>query len=160
MSKKENDLNYADKAVIAFNEIMSNSERNMLENINRANKGELFVLHFLSMRNTATLPSELSSALHASTARISALLRSLEKKGQIERDIDKSNRRNILVTITEAGYERVNTEMKEMQKSMRQVFTDMGETDAVEFIRLSKRFFELTQKYAPFQQNKDSFQSG
>ena len=147
MKEDKNSLNYADEAFVAFNEIMSSSQKNMLENVNRANKGELFVLHFLSKRNTEVLPSELSIALRASTARISALLGALEKKGQIERDIDKSNRRNILVTITPIGRERVKTEIKEIQTNITRVFTDMGEANTAEFIRLLKQFTELTQKH-------------
>jgi len=148
--QQENNSGYIQKAIVAFNEIMSNSQKDMLVNINRSNKGELFVLHFLSMRgDRPVLPSELSAALQASTARISALLGALEKKGQIERDIDRSNRRNILVTITEAGRIRAEAEMLEMQQCMTQVFADMGEADTVEFIRLMRRFFELGQKYLP-----------
>jgi DNA-binding MarR family transcriptional regulator len=151
MSAKDdgNSMSYADKAFITFNEIMSSKQNNMIENVNRANKGELFVLHFLSRHNTEVLPSELSAALGASTARISALLGTLEKKGQIVRNIDKSNRRNILVTITEAGRNRAENEMKEIQRSMTQVFADMGEADTEEFIRLTSQFFDLMQKYMP-----------
>ena len=159
MKGLDSDLSYEEKAYIAMNKIMSNSQKNMLENINRANKGELFVLHFLTIRDIQVLPSELSAALQASTARISALLGNLEKKGQIEREIDKSNRRNILVTITEAGRERVKTEMQEMKNSMTRVFTEMGETDTTEFIRLTKQFFELSAKYIPNQQGESDLQS-
>ena len=148
----KDNLNYAEKAFTTLNKIMSNSQKDMFENINRANKGELFVLHFLSMRDTAVIPSELSTALRASTARISALLGNLEKKGQIERDIDKSNRRNILVTITDAGRERAETEMKEMQEGMKMVFAEMGEKDTAEFIRLTKKFIEFSQKHLPRRQ--------
>lgn len=146
---EENSLSYAEKAFVTLNEIMSKKQNDMLENINRPNKGELFVLHFLSMRKTAVIPSELSAALNASTARISALLGNLEKKGQIVRDIDKSNRRNILVTITEEGRKRAETEMKEIKSLMTRVFIDMGEEDTAEFIRLTSQFFELMQKYLP-----------
>lgn len=146
---EKNTLSYAEKAFITLNEIMSKKQNDMLENINRANKGELFVLHFLSMRKTAVIPSELSVALNSSTARISALLGNLEKKGQIVRDIDKSNRRNILVTITEEGRKRAETEMKEIKSLMTRVFIDMGEEDTAEFIRLTGQFFELMQKYLP-----------
>ena len=151
MSDKDdgNSLSYADKAFTTFNEIMSRKENNMVDNVNRANKGELFVLHFLLRRSTEVLPSELSAALGASTARISALLGALEKKGQIVRNIDKSNRRNILVTITEAGRNRAEAEMKQIRRSMTQVFTDMGESDTAEFIRLTSKFFELLQNYMP-----------
>jgi len=153
IKKDDSNMDYADKAFLVFNEIMSNSQKDMLENINRANKGELFVLHFLSMRNTAVLPSELSTALQSSTARISALLGTLEKKGQIERDIDKGNRRNILVTVTESGKKRAESEMKEIQECMKRIFTDMGEKDTEEFIRLMRLFYEIAQKHKPFKQD-------
>ncbi|MFA7075229.1 MAG: transcriptional regulator [Candidatus Izemoplasmatales bacterium] len=162
MSMKENEekLSYEEKAFITFNEMMSNNQKDMLESMNKANKGELFVLHFLTMRNEEVFPSEISIALRVSTARISALLGNLEKKGQIEREIDKTNRRNILVTVTEDGRKRVRTEMKEMQKSMSRVFTEMGEADTAEFLRLSKRFFKLLQKYMPSNQEEGGFQDG
>lgn len=145
----ENNSSYADKASMAFKEIMSNSQKDMLEDINRANKGELFVLQFLAMQNTEVLPSKLSEALQASTARISALLGALERKGQIIRNIDQNNRRNILVTITQDGRNRVEAEMKEIHSIMIKVFTDMGEGDTTEFIRLTAQFSKLLQKYLP-----------
>ena len=140
---------YVAEAIASFDEIMESSHRDMVDGFNRKNKGELFVLHFLALRNAQVLPSELSAALQSSTARISALLAALEKKGQIVREIDKSNRRNILVTITEKGRARIKAEMQTLHASMARVFTDMGETDTVEFIRLLGRFAELSKKYMP-----------
>lgn len=149
MSEKEmvNTPEYAHRACLVFQEIMSSSHRSMLEKMNRANKGELFVLQFLAMSHTAVLPSELSAALGASTARISALLGALEKKGQIVRNIDRSNRRNILVTLTPAGRSRAEIKMRQMQEGMTSVFTEMGEADTAEFLRLSEKFSVLMQKH-------------
>ncbi|GHV45372.1 MarR family transcriptional regulator [Clostridia bacterium] len=144
---EKNDKSYIQQAVLAFGEVRSSNQLDMMERMNRANKGELFVLHFLAMRGVAALPSELSAALHSSTGRISALLGTLEKKGQIERNIDTSNRRNILVTLTEAGRARAETEMKKRRDGMTQTFAEMGETDTLEFIRLMKRFFSISQKH-------------
>ena len=138
---------YEDKAFNAIFNIMSGHKQNNMEHINRANKGELFVLQFLTMRDETVFPSELSAALQASTARISALLGSLEKKGQIKREIDKNNRRNILVTITTVGRERVEVEINEMKKSITQVFTKMGKDDTGEFIRLLRLFAELSEDH-------------
>jgi len=142
----ENIPDFAKEAIITFNEIMS-KKKDIMEDINRANKGELFVLQFLSMLNTAVLPSELSTALQISSARISAVLGSLEKKGQIEREIDRSNRRNILVTITAAGHERVKTEVNEIEQILAHAFIEMGETDAMEYLRLFEKFFGIMQKH-------------
>ncbi|GGH11652.1 MarR family winged helix-turn-helix transcriptional regulator [Paenibacillus segetis] len=145
VSKNEdNRSNYVEKAIISFSKIMSDNQKSMMDNLNRANKGELFVLRILTLRNAEVLPSELSEALNSSTARISALLGALEKKGQIRREIDKSNRRNILVTITEAGRERAEAEMNEIEGRMAKVFTEMGEADTAEFIRLIKLFSDLS----------------
>jgi DNA-binding MarR family transcriptional regulator len=75
------------------------------------------------------------------------LLGALEKKGQIERDIDKSNRRNILVSITNAGRERILTEMTTMTEAMTRIFAEMGEADTLEFVRLTNIFFTVSQKH-------------
>jgi len=138
---------YVKMAITEFNEIMSNSQKDMFENLNRAFKGGLFVLQYLSSQDTAVLPSELSVALNSSTARVSALLGSLEKKGLIVRDIDTTNRRNILVTITESGRNFAKSEMKKRKEHLAQVFTELGEKDAEDFLRLLEKFFELMHKH-------------
>lgn len=95
---------YIREAVIAFDEVTANNHKEVIASFNRTNKGELFVLHFLLMRSPhKVMPSELKAALQSSPARISALLGVLEKKGEIERQIDRNNRRNILVSLTEVG---------------------------------------------------------
>lgn len=148
--KKEHYPEYVREAVIAFDEITSSNHKNAMDSFNRTNKGELFVLHFLLMKSPdEVMPSELSEALQSSPARISALLGVLEKKGEIERQIDKNNRRNILVSITDAGRERIKSELQEMQGFIARIFTDMGESDTEEFIRLLKVFSDLTRKYLP-----------
>ena len=143
----KNDSHYIEDAVISFSEIIAGGQKNVMENFQRAHKGELFVLQYLSSRNAAVFPYELSAALQASTARVSALLGALEKKKQIERDIDKSNRRNILVNITDAGHERVKTEMRIIKESIYLIFSEMGETETAEFLRLTQRFSELAHKH-------------
>ena len=136
-------MNKIEEAVVAFEEMMSGSRKNMIEQMGRSNKGELFILKYLYDKNTAVIPSEISDAMHTSTARISAALGALEKKGQIHREIDTTNRRNILVTITEAGRERSLFESKEMRKHLVNILKEMGEGEALEFVRLLKRFSEI-----------------
>jgi len=151
MAQQDNKANkpYIEDAVLSVREIMSGQRQSMWEAINRANRGELFVLQFISKRNIEAFPSELSAASGSSTARISALLGSLEKKGQIERKIDKSNHRNILVSITEQGRQRVKDEVNDMHVGLTKTFLEMGEEDTAEYLRLTKRFFEISQKYLP-----------
>ena len=138
---------YVKEALLSFGEIMDSSHRKVVEDFNRAGKGEMFALHFIYMRSEPVLPSELSAALRSSMARISALLGSLEKKGQVKREINPADRRNILVTLTEAGRQRARREMDYRQTCMAGIFKEMGEADTREFVRLTKLFIELTAKH-------------
>ncbi|MDR1558333.1 MAG: transcriptional regulator [Clostridiales bacterium] len=141
-------MNKIEQAVAAMEEIkmMPGDNGNLMDKMWRGGKGELFILKYLSSKDSAVTPSEISDAMRASTARISAALGTLEKKRQIHREIDLANRRNILVTITEEGRERSRSEMLRMREQMAKIFAEMGEQDAAEFVRLLKRFFEITNR--------------
>ena len=129
-------------AVSALEGMMSGS-KNAMEQMGRSGRGERFILKYLYDKETAVLPSEIGDAMHSSNARISAALGSLEKKGQVHREIDINNRRNILVTITDEGRERTRIEMENMRSQLVSIFTEMGEQDAAEFVRLIRRFSEV-----------------
>ena len=131
---------------VAVLEDMMTGRRNAMEQVGRSGKGELFILKYLDCNEAPALPSEISDAMHSSNARISAALGSLEKKGQVHREIDTTNRRNILVTITEEGRERIREDLIKMRDQMVDVFTEMGEQEAVEFVRLIKRFSEIANR--------------
>ncbi|WP_461247577.1 MarR family winged helix-turn-helix transcriptional regulator [Treponema sp. R6D11] len=109
----------------------------------RGSKGELFILKILSKKNIPLLPSEISETMCISPARISTALGALEKKKQIHRELDTNNRRNILVTITDLGRERLREHSKKMRKHMMNILNNMGEKDALEYVRLTKRFSEI-----------------
>ena len=137
---------YVEKAIEDFREMMSKRKSDSFDQIMREQKGESFVLHVLSSK-AEMLPSELSSALGTSAARISAVLGTLEKKGLVVRQIDLNNRRNILVSITDDGRKRVEVEKRKWGKTLEQVFLEMGEEDTKAYLRLSNQFFELMQKH-------------
>ncbi len=136
-----------EEIVDALSELMSS--RKVMDDFNRSGKGEIFILKYLFIKDEPALPSELSEALNSSTARISAALKTLEKKGQIHREIDTTNRRYILVTITEVGRKRICAIMQKMRSHLIQIMTEMGVEDAREFVRLSERFFEIAQRTMP-----------
>nr|AGS51614.1 transcriptional regulator MarR family [uncultured bacterium contig00017] len=144
--KKENGPLYISEAVSALEEIMSNNHMNIFAHMTKATRGESFVLRFLAQRDGAVLPSELKTALKSSKPRISAILRTLEKKGEIVREVDKANRRNVLVTITETGRARAKTDMQRVYDCIAETFAEMGETDTRDFIRLARKVFGAVQK--------------
>ena len=124
------------------------TDRKMMSAYSRPGRGEVFVLRYLAQREAPALPSELSRALQSSTARISAVLGSLEKKGQILREVDPANRRNTLVTLTPAGRERVERLLEHMRRHLREVLARMGARDAAEYVRLTKLFMDIARHSA------------
>ncbi len=146
MTKERELPEYVEEAIAFFNDLMTQNQQNAMDNLNKMSKGEHFVLQYLVMKNKQINPSELSDALQSSTARISALLGALERKGQIHREVDQSDRRNILVTITKAGRQRIEAVIKKLNGLTAQIFMAMGEKDTKEFLRLSKLFSAKFQK--------------
>jgi DNA-binding MarR family transcriptional regulator len=145
-TKKENGPLYISEAVSALEEIMSSNHVNIFAHMTKTARGESFVLKFLAARDTAALPSELKAALKSSKPRISAILRTLEKKGEIVREVDKKNRRNVLVTITETGRVRAKADMQRVYDCIAETFAEMGEADTRDFIRLARKVFGAVQK--------------
>lgn len=105
----------------------------------RYSRGEPFALRHLRIHGTST-PSQLASAMKASSGRISAVLSALEKKGWITREIDPKDRRNILVSITEQGREQSLKDRDEMRSATCWIFTQMGERRTNEFVNLISEF--------------------
>ena len=89
----------------------------MQREFTRGAHGEQFVLRELSMKGTQT-PSQLASALQASSGRISTVLSSLEKKGWVTRDIDSKDRRIIRVNLTDSGREQSHRMIEEMRSAI------------------------------------------
>ncbi len=89
----------------------------MQREFSRGAHGEQFVLRELSLKGTQT-PSQLATALQASSGRISTVLSSLEKKGWITRDIDSNDRRIIRVSLTDSGREESHRMIDEMRSAI------------------------------------------
>ena len=111
----------------------------MQREFTRGAHGEQFVLRELSMKGTQT-PSQLASALQASSGRISTVLSSLEKKGWVTRDIDSKDRRIIRVNLTDSGREQSHRMIEEMRSAICWIFSQMGERRTREFVDLVSEF--------------------
>ena len=113
----------------------SQMQREML----RGGKGEPFVVHKLYAKGAMT-PSQIASAMHATTGRVSTLLAGLEKKGQIVREPDPEDRRSVHVRLTESGEERAQRQHEDMREAICWIFSQMGERRTREFIDLTTEF--------------------
>jgi len=135
-------MRYEDAAVQALREATEQFGAHILMNMNRYSTGESLVLYHLSFHDGLSNPSVLQEKAGTSSARIAAILRSLEKKGLIQRDVDLEDRRKTVVTVTQEGRQRALDEYEEMQEKLKKVFKKLGKKDTEDFIRILGRFFE------------------
>lgn len=111
--------------------------------IDESLRGEIFTLLFLRDRKNNVLPGEISEIMQISSARVASILNNLENKGFIERQIDKADRRRILVSLTSLGEESANAHYQEVINQICKMFEILGEKDAKEFIRIMNRILDI-----------------
>jgi len=123
-----------------FMEIMHKMrKRKEQKQISDSMHGEHFVLSYILKHEGNVIPSDISSEMGISSARIAATLNSLESKGYIVRSIDTSDRRKILIELTDAGREQVNEHHRMIMKVTTNMLEYLGEEDAREFVRIMKK---------------------
>lgn len=102
-------------------------------------KGEVFVLLSLDKRGGLALPSELTEDTGVSTARIAAILKSVEKKGLLKREMDVNDRRKILVSLTPEGTAYVKEKKEEIFSFWKKLMDAIGEEDIQNAIRILRK---------------------
>ncbi|MDY0235424.1 MAG: MarR family transcriptional regulator [Gudongella sp.] len=89
--------------------------------------------------------SEIHNKLHITKSAISQMMNSLEKKGYIEREIDKTDRRKVIVTLTRTGLDV----LKEARESSNQIFEEiisrLGDENTKQLIELLDKVSDITE---------------
>lgn len=90
-------------------------------------------------------PMEMCRELNMTSARVSAALKILEKKGYIRREHSESDKRNVMVFLTDEGTEYIEHARNEVFCSIENTLRDMG-GNAGEFVRLVARAAEIIEE--------------
>ena len=93
--------------------------------------------------NTNVGISDIQKLLYTSKAAISKMLGVLEKKGYINRDINKQNRRELIITLTEKG----NTVLKDIGKDtddmLLKIISQLGQEQTEQIINAINQFADV-----------------
>jgi DNA-binding MarR family transcriptional regulator len=98
----------------------------------------------LKRQSNLVLPSELSEAMSVSTARIARLLNTLEDRGLIQRSMDLSDRRKIVVRLTEAGERYLEAVYERTHRRASAVIDALGAEDTEAFIRIAEKIVDIS----------------
>jgi len=120
------------------------------KNIHESLQGESFVLHYIAHHGSDVLPGEISSEMDVSSARVAAALNSLENKGLITRQIDRNDRRRILVRLTPEGKETADRHQRKVVEGAAKMLALLGEDDAREYVRITGRLAEMLPQCGEF----------
>ncbi len=110
-------------------------------------QGEMAMLLQLIHTDAPTTPTALSNCFHLSTARVTNILNSLERKTYVERTRDRTDRRKVIVCVTEAGKDYAAERYQEAIDDLKVLLTALGEEDAREYLRLMKKISTLIQEH-------------
>jgi DNA-binding MarR family transcriptional regulator len=89
--------------------------------------------------------SDIQNNLYITKPAVSQLYGSLEKKGYILREIDTSDRRKILVTLTPKGAEVLKALKEDTSLLLEGVIARLGEGDTRQMIELFNRFADISE---------------
>lgn len=106
-------------------------------------QGETFAIAFILRQGGVVLPSDISNEMNISSARVAAILNSLENKKLITRKINKSDRRKILVELTEEGKLFAEDHSRKVVESTAKMLELLGEDDARDLVRIIRRLAGL-----------------
>lgn len=101
-------------------------------------RGEYGVLGYLVYEQDKVSAGVLTSQLHVVPGRMTDILKSLERKGLIERRRNEEDRRQVHVCITAEGRKQAKKMREYIRKEYQGMFQVLGKKDTEELIRLLK----------------------
>ena len=143
-------MNYTQLATELLNKMQALRRAKPHKHMSEALQGEAFVLQYIAQHGKDVLPGEISAEMDVSSARIAAALNKLESKGLITRQIDLTDRRKILVSITQDGEALAAKHQETVTKEAAKMLELLGEEDAKEYIRITGKLAEKLPKNVDF----------
>lgn len=107
-------------------------------------RGKKRVIGYLFEVKDGVTPSTIASFMEVSTARIANILNCLEDDKIISRVEDKKDKRSKLVFLTEKGKALGLTYQKKYINELSTMLRALGEHDAKEHVRITKKIYSLS----------------
>ncbi len=105
--------------------------------------GEQFLILYLGHNsNREIIAKNLSDELDCSTARIAVLLNRLEKKNIIKK-VQASDKRKVIVSLTELGYDIYNRKLLFFKEYIERILTTIGNDELDRFFDTLKKITQI-----------------
>ncbi len=136
-------MDYTELAIQLIDMRASAPQIKMERTMSRIARGEVLALNYLAANGNRAYPKDMSKALMLTTARVAAMLKSLEGQDLITRTPDSADNRQVIVCLTEKGIALVEERRTGMIHSVAKMLEALGEEDAKAYVRIQARLVEL-----------------
>ena len=116
---------------------------NILDRLKLSLKGENAIIMLLNDYGGKATPGKLSERIDFTAARLSAIIKSLEGKGLVERIRNTEDKRSSYVALTADGYEHYMRMRAEVISNALTIIEQLGENDVNEFLRIVRRLVDI-----------------
>lgn len=113
-------------------------------------RGESLALRYLADCGPAC-PTQLSRAMHVSTARIAALVRHLESKGLVLRAREPKDERKIRISLTPAGRALLQARAAQAAACAQQLLAALEPDELQQYLALQRKLLGAATEIAPSQ---------
>ena len=127
----------------------------LLDRLKLSLKGENLLLMILSDLGGSGTPGKIIERLDFTGARLSAIIKSLESKGLVERKKHAEDKRSTIVALTEEGREYYIRLRAEIVSNALTIIEQLGEQDVFELLRIMKRLSEIANDTSSYNMKKE-----
>ncbi len=138
-------MNYNKKAEEIF-ETLTKRKKYIGELSSNISQGESGVLLYLLNVNSNVSQSELSEKLGVTMPRIVAVINTLQKKELIEKNVDSTDKRKSIISITKKGKNNIIKKKKDAIKFIENVIKELDEQEIEQYIAISKKIERISNK--------------
>lgn len=139
----------AESLMDAFDSI---NRQELFERMKTTFKGENLMLAILMKMGGKATPGELIKHTECTAARLTAIAKSLETKGLVNRIQNAEDKRSTIIEMTADGITKFMNLQKEAAESIFNLIEKLGERDAEEFVRLVSRLSEISKDISAFEE--------
>ncbi len=136
-------MDYTELAIQLIDMRASAPQIKMERTMSQIARGEVLALNYLAANGNRAYPKDMSKALMLTTARVAAMLKSLEGRDMITRTPDPADNRQVIVCLTEKGIALVKDRRTGMIHSVAKMLEALGEEDAKAYVRIQAKLVEL-----------------
>ncbi len=127
----------------------------LLDRLKLSLKGENLLLMILNDLGGSGTPSKIIERLDFTGARLSAIIKSMESKGLVERRRNEGDKRSTIVALTDEGKELYIRLRAEIISNALTIIEQLGEKDVCEFLRIIKKLADIANNTASYDNKKE-----